>query len=139
MVKIIKNACSVERLESLRNKKVCNVEEYQSETIFGPGRSWKGSTEEEFFYILFINGMLSLYISEREMLLEEKGIGVGMTPELADAVNVSKTDETAGLLLTSKYTSSGKMDDDMVNITFDDILKTLDWELMPGVEIRFEE
>ena len=138
MIKIIKTTKNVEILESLRNKKVCSVEECPAETVFGPGRAWKGSTENEFFYILFIDGMLSLYISEREMLLEEKGIGVGMTPELSDAVNVSKSNENAGLALTKKYTSSGKMDEDMANIMLDDILETLDWKLDEGVEIQFE-
>jgi len=137
MIKIIKTTKNVEILESLRNKKVCSVEECPTETVFGPGRAWKGSTENEFFYILFIDGMLSLYISEREMLLEEKGIGVGMTPELQEAVDVSKIDKNDGLALTKKYTSSGKMDEDMANITLDDILETLDWKLAEGVEMQF--
>jgi hypothetical protein len=138
MVKIVRNTSNADELDSLRNKKVCNIDEYTADTIFGSGRGWMGSTENEFFHILFINGMLSICISEREMLLDQNGVGVGMTKELRQAVNVSKVDEEAGLLLTKEYSSSGRMDEDMDNITLKDVLEALGWELKDGAKIHYE-
>lgn len=138
MVKIIRNTSNTEELDKLSKRKVCNVEEFELETLLGPAKFWKGSTEEEYFTLLFTNGMLTLCFNEREMLLDQDPVGVGMVAELREAVDVSKTDEAKGLELTQAYTGGPKFEGDVKNITFGDALEVLGWEMKDGAKIMFD-
>lgn len=138
MIKIIRNTSNAEELNKLSKKKVCNVEEFELKTLLGPAKFWKGSTEEEYFTLLFTNGMLTLCFNEREMLLDQDPVGVGMVAELREAVDISKTDEAKGLKLTQTYTDSPKFDEDVKNITLCDVLEVLGWELKDGAKIMFD-
>lgn len=137
MVKLIRNTSNAKELDKLSNRKVCNIEEFCMESMLGPIKAWKGSTDEEFFSLLFTNGMLSICIDEREMFLGTEAIGVAMATELKEAIEVAKTDEQKGVELTQQYTS-GKSNEDTKNITLDDCLEVLGWELKDGVKIMFD-
>lgn len=138
MVKLIRNTSNATELDNLTQRVICNVEEFSLGTILGPVKAWKGSTEEEYFSLLFNNGMLSLCINEREMFLGTEPIGIAMVEELREAVDVSKTNEGLGLELTQLYTCGGKLEEDVKNITLGDCLEVLGWELKEGAKIFFD-
>jgi hypothetical protein len=139
MVELIRNTSNATELDNLAQRVVCDIQEFSlNDTVLGPVKAWKGSTEEEYFSLLFNNGMLTLCISEREMFLGTEPIGVAMVTELREAVDVSKTNEGMGLKLTQLYTRGGKLEEDVKNITLSDCLEVLGWEVKDGVKIFFD-
>lgn len=139
MLKLVRNTSNAEELDKLKGKVVGNVEEFSFDDVFdGPIKAWKGSTESEFFHLLFTNGMLSLCISEREMFLNDDPIGIAMTPALREAVEVSKTDDNKGLELTRTYTDGNQLKEDVENLTFGDVLNVLGWKQKTGAKLFFD-
>lgn len=137
-VTLVRNITNADQLNSFSNRKICDVEEFSIDTLYGKAKAWKGSTEEEYFSLLFVNGMLTLCISEREMFLGTVAIAVAMTKKLKEAVEVSKVDELVGLQMTQTYTDSGEMNEDIKKITLKDCMKVLRWKLKPNAKIFFD-
>lgn len=137
-VKLVRNTTNADELDSFANRVICDVEEFSIDTVYGKAKAWKGSVEEEYFSLLFVNGMLTLCINEREMFMGTEPIAVAMSKPLKDAVEMSKIDEQDGLQMTKDYTESGKMDDDIKNITLKDCMKILRWKIKPDAKIFFD-
>lgn len=139
MLKLIRNTSNAEELDKLKGKIVGNVEEFSlNDDYLGPTKAWKGSTEEEYFSLLFTNGMLSLCISEREMYLTKDPIGVAIAPALSEAVKISDVDDVKGLELTKLYTDGNQSKEDVENLTFGDILEILGWKQKTGSKLFFD-
>jgi len=136
--KLIRNIANAKQLDSFANRKICDVEEFSITTMYGNAKAWKGSTETEYFSLLFVNGMLTLCISEREMFLGTEPIAVAMAKKLKESVELSKVDELAGLQMTQSYTDSGEMDNDIKNITLKDCMGVLQWKLKRNAKIFFD-
>lgn len=139
MLKLARNTSNAEELDKLKGRVVDSIEEFHLDLFpVGKCKAWRGSTLEEFFSIMFTNGMLTLCINEREMLLHNDTIGVAMAPILREAVDISKEDEEKGLLLTKTYTNGGQMDEDIKNLEFNDVLEVLGWTMKDGTKFKID-
>lgn len=80
-----------EQIERVQNKVVEDVTEYNGVNDMGKYKLWTGSTEMEYFNIIFVRGVLTISLEEREMLLGGNSvIYYAMTQMLIDVLSKVK-------------------------------------------------
>lgn len=139
MIKLsILSTVSQSEVERISNKKVETVEEFHEQTNLGwykaghkPWcKAWSGTTENEFFFIVFSHGMLTISLEEREMMIFRKPCTIAMEEKLAQSLKENCVDENsvhADLLKANYNDEHGFKDTE--EITFQDVMDVLKWEL----------
>lgn len=120
--------------DSLKGKVVCDVCEYHpSHFTLGKFTSWRGSTESEYFSIVFIKGMLTISVAERECQVgePENVVNYAMSTSLKAALD--KTTENA----RSEY---NRLVDpkEQAEISFADVMTALNWSYKEGVKVDYD-
>jgi len=103
-----------------------DVSEYSeiSNIQFGNYKAWFGSTETEYFSIIFVRAILTISIAEREMELGKKTINYAILTKLYNNLdNKSKEQAESDFI---KYNMYGYKED-LKHVTFDDIMTVLKW------------
>lgn len=111
-----------EEIQRVQNRRVMDVEEYNETGIFGDYKAWRGSTEGEYFYIVFMKGVITVILEEREMLIGTRGIVYSTLTKLVKIAN--EPDPVEWFI---KYNEFGYKED-LKTITFEDVMVTLKWK-----------
>jgi hypothetical protein len=124
---------TADQKKKLQDKKVCDVTEMVLPSIIGYYKGWIGSTEEEYFSIVFVKGIITVSLEEREFRLGREPINYSVVDSLHESLigpitAAKKT--TVDLYNTKLYL------DDVKLLTFKDVMKSLKWKLDTGVEVE---
>lgn len=111
-----------EELQRIQNQKVMDVEEYTETGLLGEYKAWRGSTETNFFYIVFMKGVITAIVEEREMLI---GTRITTYATLTKLVKMSNKPDSVEQFI--KYNET-EYKEDMKNLTFEDVMMTLKWK-----------
>lgn len=111
-----------EEIQRVQNRKVMDVEEYNDTGVFGDYKAWRGSTETEYFYIVFMKGVVTLILEEREMLI---GSNIICYATLTKLVKMAKRADSVEWF--TKYNAT-EYRDDLKSTTFEDIMVSLKWK-----------
>lgn len=111
-----------EEIQRVQNRKVMDVEEYNDTGVFGDYKAWRGSTETEYFYIVFMKGVVTLMLEEREMLI---GSNIICYATLTKLVKMAK--RTDSVEWFTKYNAT-EYREDLKSTTFEDIMVSLNWK-----------
>ncbi len=109
------------------NKKVCGVVEFILPSDLGYYKGWIGSTENEYFSIAFVKGVLSVSLEEREMQVGWNISNVAMVTHLHKLITTQKMDISAISKMVNTYNLDG-CDDDVKAIKFTDVMTVLKWK-----------
>lgn len=120
----------------LQNRMVCDVLETRA-TMPGTGRivSWRGSTQEEYFSILFVQGVITVALNERECLLSESFVNYAMSMALSKAMKglPGRDDATKQEDIQNYYTKLAEAE--LNEITFIDVMNLLNWQYKLGAKV----
>jgi hypothetical protein len=131
---ILKTANQADLIQ-VQNRIVCDVSEFQSRIEDVEVKSWTGSTNEEYFCICFVKGILTITIEERECHVGRKQINYGVSEDLKTLlVNAQKNNGNAQQVAV-EYVSSGYIQD-VKNISFKDVVKVLKWKKPRQVPVK---
>lgn len=108
-------------IERVQNRKVMDVEEYELSGMFGDYKAWKGSTETEYFYVVFMKGVITAMVEEREMFIGKNIVTYSILTKLFNLSNNSDSVE-----LFNEYNAI-LYKEDLKSLTFQDIMTTLKW------------
>lgn len=111
-----------EELQRIQNQKVMDVEEYNETGILGDYKAWRGSTETSFFFIVFMKGVVTVIIEEREMLI---GTRITTYATLTKLVKMANKPDSAEWF--AKYNVS-EYKDDLNALKFEDVMTALKWK-----------
>jgi hypothetical protein len=133
----ILTSVSKEDVERIQNKKVLDITEFDeySSIVFGYYKYWMGSTEEHYFSICYIKGLLSISLEEREMFLGKFPINYAIATELIDAMSDVKNDQQAAFDVADKYNLNGYLKT-YKEIKVEDVLEVLKWEKSENVKVK---
>jgi hypothetical protein len=117
------DATPKEELTRIQKQNVMDVEEYtELATPLGDYKAWRGSTETNYFYIVFMKGVITVICEEREWLI---GTRITTYAVLTKLVNMSKKSNSHSLFDTY---NAEEYKEDMKNVTFEDVMMTLKWK-----------
>jgi hypothetical protein len=111
-----------EDIERVQNRKVMDVEEYEVSGMLGDYKAWKGSTEAEYFYIVFMKGVVTVILEEREMLIGKNVISYAILTKLFNLANKPNSVESFDEYNETSYK------EDLKSVTFQDIMVSLKWK-----------
>jgi len=121
---------------AIQNRVVEHVTEYRiTNPIAGKVVMWRGATELEYFSIAFLRGILTISLSEREILLGEKTINYAMVSSLMEVIERGDTIST--IEATYNYNAKQSFKDAEV-ISFTDVLVIFGWNYKQGVKIDYD-
>jgi hypothetical protein len=124
--------------DGLKRRVVCDVTEYHpTHPLVGRIASWRGSTETEYFSIVFVKGMLTVSVAERECHVAdtEHTVNYAMTDNLKAALDKA-TGGGATAALEARYDYEKLKDpEEQAKISFADVMTALDWRYKEGVKI----
>lgn len=113
-------------IKRVQNKKVMDVTEYvEPSPLGGKYKAWTGSTEMEFFSLMFMRGILTVSVYERECETGENAVNYGMLASLQDRMLEMTGDQASRYLF--EYNIS-LYEEDMKNLSFNDVMTALNWE-----------
>ena len=116
---------SVFKLNSVRNQLVCDVLEYKIRLTNGIRYvGWSGSTTDKYFSVIFTEGVVSLSLEERTMLLGREPLNLLVSEELRKA---AETPDKLEKIKEWNYYRDIYADSEVDKITFEDIMKPLSW------------
>lgn len=115
------------QLKRLQNKKICDVTEIVVASSVGYYKGWTGSTEEKWFSIVFVKGVLTVSVEEREMYLGKFPINLALSDTLEEMLSPPVT--ATKNMMVDMYNSSLYLED-LRKITFKDIMKLLKWKFL---------
>lgn len=121
--------------ELLKHRVVCDVCESHHISLYGEFVNWRGSTETEYFSIIFLKGILTVSIDEREMKVGWEPVNFAISSKLADMFASVKGDleQTA---MAAKY-SREEYQKELDNISFTDVMVALSWKYAPNAKIDY--
>jgi hypothetical protein len=111
----------------IQNKKVCDVVEFIVPSDLGYYKGWIGSTENEYFSVAFVKGVLSVSLEEREMRVGWDITNVAMVSYLHDLLTTKKMDVSTINHIVDVYNKES-CENDIKSVKFTDIMKVLDWK-----------
>ena len=120
----------------LQNRLVCDLLETRT-TVPGVGRivSWRGSTQEEYFSVLFVRGIFSVSVNERECQLNDSIVNYAMSMALSKAMKgFPGRDELSKQEDIHNYFDR-LADKEMDEITFSDAMMLLNWTYKLGAKV----
>jgi len=116
----------VAQYESVKNRLIEYVTEYKIKSIDGKKYvGWYGTTETEFFSIVFVGGVVSVSLAERQMQIGESYCLPLIVSKLEKAALID--DQMEKIRILSKY-NLNYANRDLEKATFKDIMKPLGWK-----------
>jgi hypothetical protein len=121
----------------LQNRTVCDVCEYHiTDPLLGKMASWRGSVKDEYFSILFVKGVLTVSLVERECQLGHEAINFAMSEPLFKALRenqdeILKTDATFDY-----FVKQSPKEQEVVH--FIDVMVVLDWRYAERAKIYYD-
>lgn len=125
-----------EEAEKVKNRVVCDVCEAHHQSVYGEFVNWRGSTETEYFSIIFLKGILTVSIDEREQRVGNDPLNVAMSEKLADMFMSAKGDleKTASAV---KYNRE-EYPKEIKTVSFTDVMVLLNWKYAPNAKIDYD-
>jgi hypothetical protein len=102
---------------------------------YGKIKQWRGATEEEYFIIMFVQGVLVISLSEREMLLGSNITRYAMTDFLSGALKTFEKSDLAGITSVASSYNQHVFPLDEKEITFDDVMTAFKWVAAPKMKV----
>ena len=124
----------------LVNRVVCDVCEYRhTHPVFGPFVVWRGSVAEEWFTIMFMRGILTISLAERECQVGENIIHYAMSEVMAKCYNTGKNGATpiGEVEAVAEYLAK-TMPKEIAEISFTDVMVVLNWKYSPNAKIDYD-
>lgn len=116
-----------EEKKRIQGKKVCDVVEFVIPSDLGYYKGWIGSTENEFFNIALVKGVLSISLEEREMCVGWKITNVAMITHLHKLITSTKINAVDIAKILDTYNHKD-CDADVKDVKFSDVMKVLKWK-----------
>ena len=119
------------------NRVVCDVTQFQMDTVAGPVTFWRGSVESEYFSVAFLKGILTISLVERECQLGHNAVNYAVSETLANALKVAGDNAimTTEANLNYNLKQSQKEHKD---ISFTDIMVVLGWKYGQDAKIHYD-
>ena len=125
---------------TLQNRVVCDVEEFkQSHPFFGRFIAWRGSLAEEYFNAMFMRGLLTVSVAERECHLPDNICNYAIAEPLAKyASMVSNAITPIGDVAAIKEYHEKQLPKDLAEINFTDVMVVLNWRYASNAKIFYD-
>lgn len=117
-------------IKRIQNRKIMDIVEYDefSKNLGGYHfKQWVGSTETEYFSILFVKGLLNVCVEERESDLGKNPINYAISKRLVDKMSIVKNDLSKVMEESEKYNNVGYYEDHK-EVHLKEVLKVLKWK-----------
>ena len=123
--------------EKFQRRVVCDVtESHITDPLLGKMASWRGSVNEEYFSILFVKGMLTIALAERECQLSYSAINYAMSECLFKALKENKEEILKTDATFDYYTKQSVKEQNEVH--FIDIMVALNWNYGERAKIYYD-
>jgi len=121
-----------------QNRVVCDVIEYKMTSAVGPACIWRGSVEAEYFTITFLNGILTISLSEREYQLGgENAVNYAISNTFDSLIKIAG--DNAVMSAEAKYNYILKQwPKEQKEVSFTDVMVALNWTYKAGVKIDYD-
>lgn len=120
-----------------QNRVVCDVTDYHVDTSVGPASSWRGSVAEEYFSIMFLRGILTVSLVERECQLGHDAVNYAMSETLANSLKVAG--DNAIMTTEANFNYNLKQSQkEQKEISFTDVMVVLGWQYKEGAYIHHD-
>jgi hypothetical protein len=120
-----------------QNRVVCDVCEYHiTDPLLGKMASWRGSVKDEYFSILFVKGVLTVSLVERECQLGHSAINYAMSEPLVKALRENKEDILKTDSTLDYFAKQGPKEQEIVH--FIDVMVILNWRYAERAKINYD-
>ncbi len=120
-----------------QNRVVCDVTDFHMDTPAGPVSSWRGSVAEEYFSIMFLRGILTVSVVERECQLGHNAINYAMSTALAEPLKAAG--DNAIMATEAHFNYNLKQGPkEQKEISFTDVMVVLGWQYKEGAYIHHD-
>ena len=121
----------------LQNRVVCDVtENHLTTALFESIVSWRGSVAEEYFSIMFLRGILTVSLVERECQLGYNAVNYAMSEALSQTLNVAG--DNAIMTTEAHFNYNIKQGPkEQKEISFTDVMVVLGWQYKEGVKVDY--
>ena len=109
------------------NRFVCDVIENRLTTLPEPIVSWRGSVAEEYFSVMFLRGILTVSLSERECQLGYNAVNYAMSEALSQALSVAGDNSIMTTEAHFNYNTNRGIKEQK-EISFTDVMVVLGWQ-----------
>lgn len=124
-----------------QNRTVCDVTEYRiNHPAVGKMASWRGSVETEYFNIVFVKGMLTVSLAERECQVADLDhtFNYAMSEHLKQALDKATGNDAVSALEARYNFEQVQEPKDQEAISFTDVMVALNWRYRPGVKVDYD-
>jgi len=116
----------VSKSESVKDRVIEYVTEYKIKSIDGKKYAgWYGSTETEYFSIVFVGGVVSISLAERQMKIGEDYCLPLIVSRLKSVAITNDNNKKLVVLGNYNYKHANK---DLDRVSFKDVMKPLGWK-----------
>ena len=120
----------------LQNRIVCDVTEHRMTTLPESLVSWRGSVAEEYFTVMFLRGILTVSLVERECQLGYNAVNYAISEALSQSLAVA--DSNSIMATEAHYNYSLKQGPkEQKEISFTDVMVVLGWTYKEGVKVDY--
>jgi hypothetical protein len=120
-----------------QDRVVCDVCEYHiTDPLLGKMASWRGSVKDEYFSILFVKGVLTVSLVERECQLGHEAINYAMSELLVKALKENKEDVLKTDSTLDYFAKQGPKEQEIVH--FIDVMVILNWRYAEWAKIYYD-
>ena len=122
-------------LDRLQNKLVEDVMEYHENSIYGSYKLWTGSTEEQYFSIYLMRGVMTIALCPCELFLIDNIITYAMYESLTDIISKHKNNQEKLRFAAENYYLE-KCETEITLTTFDGVMECLKWKFKGNVKVK---
>ncbi len=127
---------SDEQATPLQNRMVeCVTKSTAIHPIYGKYVMWRGTTELEFFTVMFVGGVLVLSLAEREFNLVDSAINYAESQTLLDTAELVKGSSPEMQVELQRNYSGVIAKREQNEITFADVMFILKWQYVEGAKV----
>jgi hypothetical protein len=120
-----------------QDRVVCDVTEYHiTDPVLGKMASWRGSVKDEYFSILFVKGVLTVSLVERECQLGHNALNYGMSEALFKALKENKESLLKTDATFDYYVKQSPKEQEVVH--FIDVMVALNWRYAERAKIYYD-
>lgn len=120
-----------------QNRLVCDVVERHIDHHGILISSWRGSVADEYFSIMFMAGILTVSLVERECLLGQNAVNYAMSETLANSLKVAGDNAIMSTEATFNYNLK-QGPKEQKEISFTDVMVVLGWQYKEGVKVDYD-
>jgi hypothetical protein len=120
-----------------QNRTVCDVTEYHiTDPLLEKMASWRGSVKDEYFSILFVKGVLTVSLVERECQLGHTAVNYALSEPLFKALRENQEEILKTDAAFDYYVKQSPKEQDVVH--FIDIMVALNWRYAERAKIYYD-